>query len=220
MAQLDKQMYGYIYETTNLVNGKKYIGQHRSEKLDSKYYGSNKVLRSDIRIYGKENFSIKIIKECYSQEEMDKYEVYYIKLFNAHKSSMYYNINCESGHCRIKNHSRKSLEKMSKSQREKWIKNPQLRIQHSKIISKSRIGMKHSKETKQKLREAKLGSKNPRYGKHYLKDEPAYIKLKSRHWYTNGVEEIFTQNCPEGFYAGRSKKFKERMTKNESVGNS
>ena len=37
-------MYGYIYLTTNLINGKKYIGQHRSKEFDKSYFGSGVVL--------------------------------------------------------------------------------------------------------------------------------------------------------------------------------
>ena len=38
-------MYGYIYKTTNLVNGKIYIGQKKSDVfLGDKYLGSGKKL--------------------------------------------------------------------------------------------------------------------------------------------------------------------------------
>ena len=37
-------MYGYVYETINLINGKKYIGKHVSNSFDSNYYGSGKNL--------------------------------------------------------------------------------------------------------------------------------------------------------------------------------
>lgn len=35
-------MYGYIYETTNNVNGKKYIGKRVSNIYDKYYLGSNR----------------------------------------------------------------------------------------------------------------------------------------------------------------------------------
>lgn len=35
-------MYGYIYLTTNLINGKKYIGKHKSLTFDDSYFGSGK----------------------------------------------------------------------------------------------------------------------------------------------------------------------------------
>lgn len=45
-------MYGYIYQTTNLINGKVYIGQHMSESFDANYYGSGKWLKRAIAKYG------------------------------------------------------------------------------------------------------------------------------------------------------------------------
>ena len=45
-------MYGYIYETTNLINGKKYIGKRVSKTFDKYYKGSGKLLRKAFTKYG------------------------------------------------------------------------------------------------------------------------------------------------------------------------
>lgn len=43
-------MIGYIYKTTNLINGKIYIGQKRSKKfLKERYLGSGKILKKAIK---------------------------------------------------------------------------------------------------------------------------------------------------------------------------
>lgn len=55
-------MYGYIYKTTNLINGKFYIGKHKSEKYDPSYYGSGKIIRLAIKKYGLENFKNEVLE--------------------------------------------------------------------------------------------------------------------------------------------------------------
>lgn len=58
----------YVYRTTNLVNGKTYIGQHKSKDvMNDLYLGSGKLLKMSIEKYGKENHSLmKQRKECQS----------------------------------------------------------------------------------------------------------------------------------------------------------
>ena len=41
-------MFGYIYETTNLINGKKYIGKHISSDFDKFYLGSGTYIKNAI----------------------------------------------------------------------------------------------------------------------------------------------------------------------------
>lgn len=85
-------MYGYIYLTENLVNGKKYIGQHRRTEFDTTYYGSGVLLSKAIQKYGKEHFKVTVLCECFSEEELNEKERLFIAEHNAVESCNYYNI--------------------------------------------------------------------------------------------------------------------------------
>lgn len=84
--------FGYIYETTNNINGKKYIGKKKSSTFDKEYIGSGVLLQEAIKKYGKENFSVKILKWCETREILNESEKYFIKSNNAYKSIDFYNI--------------------------------------------------------------------------------------------------------------------------------
>jgi hypothetical protein len=64
-----------VYKTTNLINGKYYIGKHATDNINDSYLGSGKALKRAIKKYGKENFKREILavfnneSECYLAEE-------------------------------------------------------------------------------------------------------------------------------------------------------
>lgn len=80
---------GVIYLRTNLVNGMQYVGQtrnlptrkHNWKTLDKPY--SNKVIDNDRIVFGLDNFSFEILKECNTKDELDEWERYYIKELNT-----------------------------------------------------------------------------------------------------------------------------------------
>lgn len=85
-------MYGYVYLTTNKINNKIYIGQHKKEKYDRTYYGSGKLLKQAINKYGIENFTNEIIDIAESKEELDKKEQYWIEWYKEKFPDKIYNI--------------------------------------------------------------------------------------------------------------------------------
>ena len=46
--------YGFIYITTNMVNGKKYLGQKKFNEYWKNYLGSGTIFRRAVDKYGKE----------------------------------------------------------------------------------------------------------------------------------------------------------------------
>ena len=90
-------MYGYIYLTTNLVNGKIYIGQHIAQEFEpNKYIGSGILLKKAIKKYGKDNFKNELLCECLSQSELDEKEIYFISKFDSQNPEIGYNL-CAGG---------------------------------------------------------------------------------------------------------------------------
>jgi len=86
-------MFGYIYKTTNLINNKIYIGQHKANIFEPDVYiGSGTLFRRAVEKYGSENFKNELICECLSQKEMDEKEIFWISELNTTDSSIGYNI--------------------------------------------------------------------------------------------------------------------------------
>lgn len=161
-------MYGYIYLTTNLVNGKRYIGQKSSNKfLGEAYLGSGPLLRSAISKYGISNFSIKMIEECDSKEQLNEREKYWISYYNAVEDPMFYNL-AKGGEGLRKG------SKMSSNTRKKMSKS-QLGHEFHGDISKHPLlqrGRVISDITKKRMSENHAdfsGSKNPMYGRSAVK---------------------------------------------------
>ena len=85
-------MYGYIYKTTNLLDNKIYIGQHKGKLFDPDYYGSGSWFSSVFRKYGKENFRCEVIEECKTQQSLNERETYWIENFQSRNPSIWYNL--------------------------------------------------------------------------------------------------------------------------------
>lgn len=84
-------MYGYIYKTTNLINGKIYVGKKTKSEFDPDYKGSGKVLKLAFKKYGWENFKVEFLCPCFSLAELNDEERCLIAHFDARNPEIGYN---------------------------------------------------------------------------------------------------------------------------------
>lgn len=59
-----------VYEVTNKLNGKTYIGIHRTNNINDGYLGSGTGIQASVRLHGKENFSRRILYDFDNEFEM------------------------------------------------------------------------------------------------------------------------------------------------------
>lgn len=83
----------YVYEITNLINSKKYIGKRSCECpiKEDKYMSSGAYLKKDIKKYGIENFNKKVLAICDNENMVSELEYYFILKRNAIARDDYYN---------------------------------------------------------------------------------------------------------------------------------
>ena len=147
-------MFGYIYKTTNLINGKIYVGQHKAANFDKYYKGSGQLLTRAFKKYGKSNFTCEILATAETKEELNTLEVYWIAELNTRDTSIGYNIT-EGGEGTVGYiHTAEARTKMSMAKKGK-----PLSPEHCKAIGLRSLGHKMTEENKAKLRAINLGKK-------------------------------------------------------------
>lgn len=77
--------FGVIYVITNLLDGMQYVGQttRSIEQRFKEHMKAKSYIGSAIREVGTENFSIEIIAECASKEELNAKEIFFIEEFDC-----------------------------------------------------------------------------------------------------------------------------------------
>ena len=212
-------MYYTIYKITNNINGKIYIGSHKTKDLNDNYMGSGKYLKHAIEKQGIENFTKEILYVYDTPEQMYAKETELVNAdFVAESNTYNLKIGGFGGFDHINNNkllrvsknkkARKianlngALEKAKKSKLE-LMKDPLYVKKIGQKISKANkgkigtfLGKTHTEETKQKMSKAKkgktVGKKNSQHG---------------TMWITNGIENKKIKKIdimPEGWYNGRT----------------
>lgn len=173
-------MYGYVYEVTCKVNGKRYIGQHKSSKFDSSYLGSGTIQVRALEKYGRDNFSVRVLQECNTAEELNLAEQKHIADNNAVSSEEFYNLINYGQQCCFSDDTRHKMSEAAKLRSNApEFKARMSKLHKGKVVPKDVIerrtaslkrtyqihgnpqkGKKLSKETIEKMLESRKGYKH------------------------------------------------------------
>ena len=193
-----QKKYHYIYKTTNVINGKYYIGMHSTDNLNDGYMGSGKRLWNSIKYHGKENHVCEILEYCKDRKELIKREGEIVneQLLNE---DLCMNLRTGgTGGVRDEEHMMKAVKAAAKSTNQKrWVDNRDENIkkqsdkfkkywEEGKFIKVGKeindfTGKKHSKETKKKISESLKGqgsgSNNSQFGSCWITNEKENKKI-------------------------------------------
>lgn len=215
-------MYYTIYKITNKIDGKFYIGSHKTKNLDDKYMGSGKYLKFAQEKYGLEYFEKEILHVFDTPEEMYAKEAEivneeFIATENTYNIKIggfggwdYINRNeiMHNGMTRnefnkmfspFRNFSEEKRKEIQSKATQKIIENelwkPGIKEIKRKYPNGTFYGKNHSNETKQKMSQSAIGKQDGEKNSQY-----------GTMWITNGIENKKIKKddiIPEGWSRGR-----------------
>lgn len=202
---------GSIYMIQNKLNNQKYIGQTKrdddaSTRLKEHLYIAehtkcNLYLYNSIRKYGKDNFEVTILKSGLPEDELAKWEMYYIGKYDTFANG--YNNTLGGGGVRGYHHTQQTRDKISKAE----LAHPEKYTQErANKISRALKGVPKSEIHKKHLSEARKGKytgyDNGFYMHHHTKATKQKMHDSSIKYYvkqidldTNAVINVF--DCVE-----------------------
>lgn len=223
-------MHYFLYEIRNNLNGKIYVGVHKTEDMDDGYMGSGKVIRAAIEKYGIENFTKTILEEFSTSEEMFAREkevvseefllrenVYNLRRGGSGGFDYINNIGIpkflgKTHSEETKNKQRESSsgkkhteESKTKMRNNNWSKRePEAQRKHASEISRDRQKNGKPEKEKDKIRESVLlAHKNGKYSYNHIVGN---TNNKGKRWIHKGDEQKMIpkdQVLPEGWFEKR-----------------
>lgn len=208
----------YLYKITNIINGKIYVGIHKTKDLEDGYMGSGKMLKDAIKKYGIDNFKKEIIeffedynsalekeKEIVNEEFIKRNDTYNLRL-GGYGGFDYLNRNGYNI-IGINNRTSCSFEKMSVGAKKsvKIQKEKKIGIFSEEFVSKGKdeefmkmmqeksLSKESREKRKQTMKENKhqQGEKHSQYGTMWISDGTRNKKIKKE------------ETIPEGWFKGR-----------------
>ncbi len=148
-----------IYVITNKLSGKQYVGQtQRTLKARIYEHRHGKVLYIDraIRKIGWENFTVEVLEECKTLEELNEREMYWIRKLNSKKPNGYNRTdvgNGRRGH-HLSEDTKKRLSEMRRGPKNANYGKP-ISDWQKKRISEARTGATMSNDARAKVAKAR-----------------------------------------------------------------
>lgn len=211
-------MHYTIYKVTNKINGKIYIGSHKTKNLDDGYMGSGKYLKRAVEKKGIENFEKEILfvydnPEAMYQKEGELVNEDFLTIENTYNLKVggfggfdYINTNKLNAGMQYMKDNAKELQKAGlKILKAKygdnygnWMKEISKKgiiAARKKFPNGTFFGKTHSEETKRKISAknsiSSAGEKNSQYGTMWITNGEKNIKIKK------------SDTIPEGWIKGR-----------------
>jgi hypothetical protein len=217
-------MFFTVYKITNQIDGKIYIGSHKTKDLNDNYMGSGKYLKRAIEKYGIENFTKDILfvydkpepmfakeAELVNRDFLTLENTYNLKIGgtggfdylnnwknNPTHSSEHMSMMIKSRNRKMsedEQYDRKIKNKISEGLKLKFMTDREYKKNVEDRLSKIWIGRKHSQKTKEQMRVSALGKQDGEKNSQY-----------GSMWITNEIENIKikkTDNIPKGWRKGR-----------------
>lgn len=214
-----------IYQITNKINSKIYIGKHQTKDLNDEYMGSGKIICRAQQKYGIENFTKEILYVFDTELEMNLKEAEIVtedfclrkdtynlcvggqggfSYINRMRLNLYGN-NGYTDNVKDNFERGRATQKYLRDNDPEWKQNVSIKMSQA---LKGREGSfkdkKHSAESKQKIGAsnsiAQSGSKNSQFGSFWITDSVQNKKVKS------------LDIIPVGWYKGRVIKKNEPFT--------
>lgn len=154
-----------VYQITNIINNKIYIGVHKTTNPNDDYMGSGNLIKKAIQKHGKENFNKTILYEY--NTSMDAYlKESQIVTESFVKNHNNYNICCGGNIPPF--HLGKIRSDETKSKISKARSGMKFTKEHKLNMSKSRLNIKQTKEHKQKISNSNKGIKNNQFSGYFI----------------------------------------------------
>lgn len=187
-----------VYSITNKTNGKRYIGQHAGNNLDTYWrrnvwlaeqgYQGKRLLYRAIRKHGINGFEVKILVIVGTKQEMDYYEIELIRIWNTTNPEKGYNItHGGDGSFGVKM-SKETRAKMSEARTglimpeshrqklsersigNKYAAGRKMTQDNFNKLMAVHIGAKRTPEAREKMRQSQLGNKHSEETKQRMRE--------------------------------------------------